>query len=162
MKKINPAVKNMIQLLSYVVLLIVIWMVIGLIAFPKPSTVERLTDYVKQNEKVLVQVAENAMDENVNPGIMTRLDKMMTDLGYKYFDWNVSSGDAGENNETNEIVDNIIAGCTGMKSSIVLQHDIKDYSIAAVEQVIIWGLNNGYTFRALDLTSPDAHHGLNN
>ena len=97
-----------------------------------------------------------------NPGIMTRLDKMMGDLGYKYFDWNVSSGDAGETNETAEIVDNIIAGCTGMKTSVVLQHDIKDYSIAAVEQVIIWGLNNGYTFRALDLTSPDAHHGLNN
>lgn len=74
MKKMNPAVKNMIQLLSYVVLLIVIWMIIGVVAFPKPSTIERLTDYVKANEKVLVQVAENAMDENVNPGIMTSVD----------------------------------------------------------------------------------------
>ena len=86
----------------------------------------------------------------------------MTDLGYKYFDWNVSSGDAGETNETAEIVDNIIAGCTGMKTSVVLQHDIKDYSISAVEQVIIWGLNNGYTFRALDMQSPDCRHGINN
>jgi len=31
-----------------------------------------------------------------------------------------------------------------------------------VEQVIIWGKNNGYTFRALDIQSPDFHHGLNN
>lgn len=97
-----------------------------------------------------------------NPGIMTRLDKMATDLGYKYFDWNVSSGDAGETNDTTEIFENIINGCAGRSWSIVLQHDIKDYSIAAVEQVIIWGRNNGYTFRALDMTSPDAHHGLNN
>ena len=74
MKKMNPAAKNMIQLLSYVVLLIVIWMIIGVVAFPKASTIERLTDYVKANEKVLVQVAENAMDENVNPGIMTSVD----------------------------------------------------------------------------------------
>ena len=74
MKKMNPAVKNMIQLLSYVVLLIVAWIVICLVAFPQPSTIERLTDYVKTNEKVLVQVAENAMDENVNPGIMTSVD----------------------------------------------------------------------------------------
>ena len=35
-------------------------------------------------------------------------------------------------------------------------------SVAAVEDIIIWGLNNGYSFKALDMTSPDAHHGLNN
>lgn len=74
MKKMNPAAKNMIQLLSYIVLLIVMWIVIGLVAFPKPSTAERLTDYVKANEKVLIQVAENAMDENVNPGIMNSVE----------------------------------------------------------------------------------------
>lgn len=97
-----------------------------------------------------------------NPGIMSRLSQIMTDLGYKFFDWNVSSGDAGETNDTDEIVENIITGCSGKNVSIVLQHDIKDYSIAAVEQVIIWGRNNGYSFRALDMQSPDAHHGINN
>ena len=97
-----------------------------------------------------------------NPGIMTRLSEMMEDLGYRYYDWNVSSGDAGETNDTSEIVENIINGCAGRGWSIVLQHDIKDYSVAAVEQVIIWGRNNGYSFRALDMSSPDAHHGVNN
>ena len=97
-----------------------------------------------------------------NPGIMSRLSQIMTDLGYKFFDWNVGSGDAGETNDTDEIVENIINGCSGKNVSIVLQHDIKDYSIAAVEKVIIWGRNNGYTFRALDMQSPDAHHGINN
>ena len=97
-----------------------------------------------------------------NPGIMTRLSAMMEDLGFRFYDWNVSSGDAGETNDTSEIVENIINGCAGRKWSVVLQHDIKDYSVAAVEQVIIWGRNNGYTFRALDLSSPDAHHGINN
>ena len=87
---------------------------------------------------------------------------MMEDLGYRYYDWNVSSGDAGETNDTSEIVENIINGCSGRGWSIVLQHDIKDYSVAAVEQVIIWGRNNGYSFRALDMSSPDAHHGVNN
>lgn len=74
MKKMNPAAKNMIQLLSYIVLMIGMWTVIGLVAFPKPTTVERLTDYVQKNENVLIQVADNAMDENVNPGIMTSVD----------------------------------------------------------------------------------------
>ena len=90
-----------------------------------------------------------------NPGIME-------DMGYRYFDWNVSSGDAGETSVTSEIIDNITAGCQNQRISCVLQHDIKDYSINAVEQVIIWGKNNGYTFRALDIQSPDFHHGLNN
>lgn len=74
MKKMNPAAKNMIQLLFYIVLMIGMWAIIGMVAFPKASTAERLTEYVEKNEKVLVQVAENAMDENVNPGIMTSVD----------------------------------------------------------------------------------------
>lgn len=74
MKKMNPAAKNMIQLLFYIVLMIGMWAIIGMVAFPKTTTVERLTEYIVKNEKVLVQVAENAMDENVNPGIMTSVD----------------------------------------------------------------------------------------
>lgn len=97
-----------------------------------------------------------------NPGIMSRLTKAMENLGYKYFDWNVSSGDAGETTKTDVVVDNVIEGCSGKKAAIVLQHDIKDYSVDAVEQIILWGLNNGYTFRALDMSSPEAHHGVNN
>lgn len=97
-----------------------------------------------------------------NPGIMSRLTKAMENMGYKYFDWNVSSGDAGETTDTDVVLENVIAGCTGKKAAVVLQHDIKDYSVDAVEQIIIWGLDNGYQFRALDMSSPDAHHGVNN
>ena len=97
-----------------------------------------------------------------NPGIMTRLAKMIEDMGYKYFDWNVSSGDAGETTSTKKVAENIINGCKEHKTSIVLQHDIKDYSVDAVEKVITWGLKNGYSFRALDLTSPSSHHGIAN
>ncbi len=97
-----------------------------------------------------------------NPGIMTRLSKALTDSGYKYFDWNVSSGDAGETTDTDVVVENVVNGCSGKKTSVVLQHDVKDYSVAAVERIINWGLRNGYTFRALDITSPTSHHGIAN
>jgi len=40
------------------------------------------------------------------------------------------------------------------KISIVLQHDIKYDSVLAVEDIIKWGLKNGYTFKALDMSSP--------
>jgi len=97
-----------------------------------------------------------------NPGIMTRLTEYMTDLGYRYFDWNVLSGDAGETTLTSKVISNVENGCAENNTNIVLQHDIKDFSVAAVENIIIWGLNNGYTFAALDTGSYGAHHGINN
>ena len=97
-----------------------------------------------------------------NPGIMSRLTQAMMDLGYQYFDWNVVSGDAGGTNKTNKIIENIKQGCSEERVSIILQHDIKDYSVAAVEPIIQWGLANGYRFEALDYTSPGMHHKVNN
>ena len=97
-----------------------------------------------------------------NPGIMSRLTQAMNSMGYQYYDWNVSSGDAGETTKTDQIVKNIKDGCAQHKVSVVLQHDIKDFSVAAVESVIQWGLNNGYAFKALQLDSPSVHHGVNN
>ena len=97
-----------------------------------------------------------------NPGIMTALAADLTDLGYQYFDWNVSSGDAGETTDTQQVFQNVINGVQWQNISIVLQHDIKGYSVAAVEQIIVWGLNNGYTFLPLDSSSPTSHHRIAN
>lgn len=97
-----------------------------------------------------------------NPGIMSRLTDAVEDMGYHYFDWNVDSDDAGGTRTKDGVVDNVIKGCKSRKISIVLQHDIKGYSVNAVEEIIIWGLENGYTFLPLDESSPTAHHGINN
>ncbi len=99
---------------------------------------------------------------NFNPGVMTRLTGEMNDMGYQYYDWHVDSNDAGGTNTTAGVVENVTSGCEGRRVSVVLQHDVKDYSVNAVEQIIIWGLNNGYTFRALDISSPTAHHRVAN
>ena len=97
-----------------------------------------------------------------NPGIMSRLTKAVEDMGYHYFDWNVDSDDAGSTRTKDGVVTNVINGCKNRKISIVLQHDIKGYSVNAVEEILIWGLENGYTFLPLDMSSPTAHHGVNN
>ena len=93
---------------------------------------------------------------------MTRLAQALTDMGYQYFDWNVSSGDAGETTSTDQVFENVVSGIRNRDVSIVLQHDIKGYSVAAVERIIVWGLANGYTFLPLEPTSPTAHHRINN
>lgn len=97
-----------------------------------------------------------------NPGIMSRLTASVRALGYQYFDWDVDSNDMGGTKTTLGVFENVTSGVAGRRSTIVLQHDVKDYSVAAVEEIILWGIRNGYTFRALDLTSPPAHHPVNN
>ena len=93
---------------------------------------------------------------------MSRLVNDAALKGYQYFDWHVDSGDAGGTNTTPGVVANVTSGCAERRTSIVLQHDVKDYSVNAVEQIITWGLRNGYTFRALELDSPTAHHRIAN
>ena len=99
---------------------------------------------------------------NFNPGIMTRLTQAVTEKGYQYFDWNVSSGDAGLTTDTNVVYQNVIDGVKNYNSSIVLQHDSKGYSVDAVERIIQWGLDNGYSFLPLTPSSPTAHHKIFN
>ena len=56
----------------------------------------------------------------------------------------------------------MINGVQRQRVSVVLQHDIKGYSVEAVEMIIQWGLENGYSFRALDENSPTAAHDIRN
>lgn len=90
--------------------------------------------------------------------IMSQLTSSLVDSGFQYFDWNVSSGDAGGTTSTAKVAENVIHGVKNKNISIVLQHDIKKFSVKAVEDIIIWGLNNGYSFKPLDMTSPTVHH----
>lgn len=97
-----------------------------------------------------------------NYGIMTKLSKSLQEMGYRYFDWNVNSGDAEGASGAYTVAANIIRGCSGKNCAVVLQHDIKAFSVYAVEQVLQWGQENGYSFKALDTSSPGMHHQIAN
>ena len=97
-----------------------------------------------------------------NPGIMTRLAAELHGMGYQYFDWDIKSGDAGETESADGVFRNVTEGMAGRETAIVLQHDIKSFSVDAVERIILWGLENGFVFRALDLNSPPAHFQIAN
>lgn len=106
--------------------------------------------------------SSNSISKKYCPGIMTQLTKAVQDQGFQYFDWNVSSGDAGGTTDTAQVAANVIKGISGKKYAVVLQHDIHGYSVDAVEQILIWGIQNGYTFQALTPDSPTCHHTVNN
>lgn len=97
-----------------------------------------------------------------NNGIMSRLTNEVVARGYRYFDWNVDSNDAGGARSANEVYENVISGVRCQRVSVVLQHDIKGFSVDAVERIIQWGLANGYTFLPLQNDSPTAAHDVRN
>ena len=86
----------------------------------------------------------------------------MVNRGFRYFDWNVDSNDAGGAKSAAEVYENVISGVQRQRVSVVLQHDIKGFSVNAVEQIIQWGLENGYTFLPLGSDSPTAAHDVRN
>lgn len=104
----------------------------------------------------------NLVSRKISRGIMSLLSQAVQDAGYQYFDWNVYSGDAGETQKASEVCSNVIDGVSTKQVSMVLQHDIHPYSVEAVEDIIVWALDNGYRFLPLDPTSPNFHHYVAN
>ena len=94
--------------------------------------------------------------------IMSQLAGEVTARGFTYFDWNISSGDAGGAYDTGTVYERVINALGEGGSYVVLQHDIKGYSVDAVESIIQYGLDNGYSFDKLTSESYTAHHGINN
>lgn len=90
--------------------------------------------------------------------LMDTLIQKMDEKGYRYCDWNVSTGDGGKNFTTEDVYLQAINGMQSHPISIILQHDIKYDSIAAVEDIIVWGLDHGYTFLPMDDTTEMIHH----
>ena len=106
--------------------------------------------------------SSNTISRRYCRGIMSQLVCAVQERGFRYCDWNVSSGDAGATTSTSQVVNNVIDGIKSNNVSIVLQHDIKNFSVDAVEQIIEWGLSEGYTFLPITSTTPMSHHGVNN
>ncbi len=106
--------------------------------------------------------SSNTVSRRYSNRVMSRLVKRVEEAGFQYFDWNVDSGDAAGCLETEKIYRNVISGIRGKNQAVVLQHDVYGCSVRAVEQILIWGGENGYSFRALDSQSPTCHHPVQN
>ena len=94
--------------------------------------------------------------------IMSLLVTQVTERGYHYFDWNVDSNDAGGAESADEVFTNVVTAMQPGGEYVVLQHDVKPYSVEAVEKIIQYGLDNGFVFSKLRVGSYEAHHSVNN
>ncbi len=105
--------------------------------------------------------SSNTVSRSYSKGIMSRLVNTVTQNGFTYFDWNVSSGDAGGATTADQVYNNVVNTLKDGRS-IVLQHDTKGFSVDAVERIIQYGQSHGYTFARLEPGYWGAHHGVNN
>ena len=99
-----------------------------------------------------------------NPGIMTRLCREVVARGYKYFDWNVSSGDAGDVNTSEGVYNNVTKGLSKSRANVVLMHDFSGNTktLNALSSIIDFGIKNGYTFKNITENTPMVTHKPNN
>lgn len=125
---------------------------------------DKVKQYTKEDSKIIrfPGGSSNTISRRYRNGIMSELTMKVEEIGFRYFDWTISSGDAGNTKDTNQIVHNVTSSIKEDKVNVVLMHDIKSYSVDAVEKIIQYGLSNGYTFAPLNVNSPLVHQKVNN
>ena len=112
--------------------------------------------------------SSNTVSRNYDKGahIMSVLTSEVLNRGYRYFDWNVDSGDAGNcvsaSNKSNCVYKNVTKNLSKNKANVVLMHDIKSYSKDALRDIIAYGKVNGYTFKAITKDTAMVVQRINN
>lgn len=106
----------------------------------------------------------NTISKNYSHGIMKTLTKEVITKGYHYFDWNVDCGDAGSAKSKEDVYNNVVNHLSHNQTNVVLMHDFQnnDKTVEALNDIIDYGIANGYQFAAIDMDTPMVKHRVNN
>ena len=133
------------------------------------ENITKLQDKIKKSTGVTTNLtrfpggSSNTIS-SFNPKIMTKLTKEVVKRGFRYYDWNVSSGDAGEAKNRDEVYQNVIKDLYRNGNNIVLMHDFSgnNKTIEALRSIIQYGKQKGYVFKAITEDTPMLTHKVNN
>ncbi len=109
--------------------------------------------------------SSNTVSASYNKGIMSRLADRVEKEGFRYFDWNVSSGDAAGNTvESSYIYSNVTQGLRRDRNNVVLMHDTnaKWTTADALQDIIDYAYAEGYVFSPITSSISAVHHGISN
>ena len=108
--------------------------------------------------------SSNTVSRRYNRGIMTRLTKEVLNKGFKYFDWNISSGDAGGAKNATQVYNNVVKSLSKNRGNMVLMHDFasNQKGLKALPKIIKYAKQHGYTFSAINDDTPMYAHHVNN
>ena len=105
--------------------------------------------------------SSNTVSRNYAKGVVRQIANQMTKDGYKYFDWNVTSGDASGASRS-KIYSNVVNGVTKCTTCVVLMHDIKYNTAYELDNILKTLTSKGYKFGTLSINSPTVHHTIAN
>jgi len=132
------------------------------------SDLQRVSDRVKNitgEESKIIRFpggSSNTISRNFKYGIMSELTLLVLDRGYRYYDWNIDSNDAGSAYTSSQVYYNVINNLYYNRSNMVLMHDIKYTTKYAIKDIITYGKNNGYKFDKITMDTYMIRHDVNN
>ena len=106
--------------------------------------------------------SSNTVSRNYQYGIMSTLTNMVLERGYRYFDWNVDSKDAGGAGSSKDVYYNVVGGLSKDRANVVLMHDIKWMTRDALRDIIKYGKQSGYEFKRIENDTYMVRHSVNN
>lgn len=107
------------------------------------------TIYSITGKKVKIFRAPGGSPNLLKSGLLKKLDE----LGYVFFDWNVTAADTSPRGVTkDQVINNIKRGSRNLNKVIVLMHDNhrRKATLEALPEIIEWFKEEGYTFSTLD------------
>ena len=105
--------------------------------------------------------SSNVISKKYSVGVVSSIASTMEAKGYKYYDWNVDSGDASGAGAS-AIHSNVVNGLSNCNSCVVLMHDIKPTTAEALDSLLSDLTSRGYIFDVLTVDGPTIHHRINN
>lgn len=107
--------------------------------------------------------ASNTISRRYSSGIMSLLTVEVLNRGYRYYDWNISSGDAAVPAPTaDQIFNNVVNNLSKNRVNMVLMHDIKPYTRDALRNIIQYAKREGYTFEKITTKTEMITQRVNN
>ena len=108
--------------------------------------------------------SSNTVSRKYCKGIMTELTKEMLAKGFKYYDWNISSGDAGGAKNAKDVYKNVTKNLSKKRGNMVLMHDFggNKKGLEALPDIIKYAKKEGYTFAKIDDDTPMYAQHVNN
>ncbi len=107
--------------------------------------------------------SSNTVSKKYNPGVVTRIANELIKNDYFYFDWNADSGDASGKLNAEQIYHNTTLNLKP-GTNIVLMHDTnaKQSTADALDSIIKYGKEKGYTFARITRDTLPIKHHINN
>lgn len=108
--------------------------------------------------------SSNTVSRKYCQGVMTELSNRVLDEGFRYFDWNIDSDDAGHAKTSEDVYNNVTSKIKEKRNNVVLMHDFagNEKTVNALENIIDYGKENGYVFRKITDETPMIRHSVNN